>query len=82
MNIYASNLGFDVDVEQLKKLFSPYGIVASVNIILDKITSRSRGYAFIRMQNSTAAQKALRELNGAMIDGRVLRLAEARANAR
>ena len=82
MNIYASNLGFDVDVEQLKKLFSPYGIVASVNIILDKITSRSRGYAFIRMQNSTGAQKALRELNGAMIDGRVLRLAEARANAR
>jgi RNA recognition motif-containing protein len=82
MNIYASNLGFNVDREALKKLFSPYGIVASVNIILDKLTNRSRGYAFIRMQTSAAAQKAIRELNGAMIDGRPLRLIEARRNDR
>jgi len=82
MNIYVSNLGFNVDTEELKKLFSAYGIVASVNIILDKLTNRSRGYAFIRMRDSSAAQKAMRELNGAMIDGRALRLNEAKRNER
>jgi RNA recognition motif-containing protein len=82
MNIYVSNLGFNVDTEELKKLFSPYGIVASVNIILDKLTNRSRGYAFIRMRDSAAAQKAMRELNGAVIDGRALRLNEAKRNER
>ena len=82
MNIYVSNLGFNVDREELKKLFSPYGIVASVNVILDKLTNKSRGFAFIRMQNNAGAQKAMRELNGAMIDGRPLSVIEARRNER
>ena len=82
MNIYVSNLGFNVDRDELKKLFSPYGIVASVNIILDGLTNRSRGFAFIQMPNATAAQKAMRELNGRIMDGRPVRLMEAKRNER
>jgi RNA recognition motif-containing protein len=82
MNIYVSNLSFNVDTEQLKKLFSPYGIVASVNIILDKLTNRSRGFAFIQMSDSNAAEKAIRELNGSMVDGRLVKITEARRNER
>ena len=82
MNIYVSNLSFNVDTEQLKKLFSPYGIVASVNIILDKLTNRSRGFAFIQMPDSNSAEKAMRELNGSMLDGRLVKITEARRNER
>ena len=82
MNIYVSNLGFNVEREQLKKLFAPYGIVASINIILDKLTNRSRGFAFVHMPDPNAAQKAMKELNGMMIDGRPVRLTEAKQNER
>ena len=82
MNIYVSNLGFNVDRDELKKLFSPYGIVASVSIILDKLTNRSRGFAFIHMPDAAAAQKAMRELNGKIVDGRPVRLMEAQRNER
>jgi len=82
MNIYVSNLGFSIDRDELKKLFAPYGIVASVNVILDKLTNRSRGFAFVQMPDTQNAAKAIRELNGAMVDGRAIRLAEARRDER
>ncbi len=82
MNIYVSNLGFSVDSDGLKKIFSPFGIVASVNIILDKLTNRSRGFAFVQMPDTLAAEKAMRELNGAIVDGRPIRLNEAKRNER
>lgn len=78
MNIYVSNLGFSTQVEDLKKLFSTYGIVASVAIIMDKITNRSRGFAFIDMPENREAEKAILELNGVAIDGRVMKVNEAR----
>ncbi|HYJ37667.1 MAG TPA: RNA-binding protein [Chitinophagaceae bacterium] len=82
MNIYVSNLGFNVDRDELKKIFSPYGIVASVSIILDKLTNRSRGFAFVQMSDPSAAEKAMRELNGVMLDGRAIRMNEAKRNER
>jgi RNA recognition motif-containing protein len=82
MNIYVSNLGFSVDRDELKKIFSPYGIVASVNVIIDKLTSRSRGFAFVQMPDTQAAEKAMRELNGSIVDGRPIRLNEAKRNER
>ena len=82
MNIYVSNLGFTVDREQLEKFFSPYGLVASVNVILDRLTNRSRGFAFVQMRDNDAAEKAIRELNGAILDGRPVKLNEARRNER
>jgi RNA recognition motif-containing protein len=78
MNIYVSNLGFTVQVEDLKKLFSPYGIVASVSIIMDKFTNRSRGFAFVDMPESREAEKAILALNGIAVDGRVIKVNESK----
>lgn len=78
MNIYVSNLGFTVEGNDLKKLFSPYGIISSVSVILDKFTNRSRGFAFIEMPNLQEAQNAILALNGIALDGRTLRVNEAK----
>lgn len=78
MNIFVSNLGFSTQVEDLKKLFTTYGIVASVSIIIDKITDRSRGFGFIDMPESMEAEKAILALNGTMIDGRLIKVNESK----
>jgi RNA recognition motif-containing protein len=78
MNIYVSNLGFSVQDDDLRKHFSEYGEVTSVNVIIDKVTKRSRGFAFIEMKDNTAAEKAIRELNGLTIDNRAIKVNEAR----
>jgi RNA recognition motif-containing protein len=78
MNIYVSNLGFTVQVEDLRKLFSPYGVIASVSLVLDKFTNRSRGFAFIEMPDTREAEKAISALNGIAVDGRTLNVNEAK----
>lgn len=78
MNIYVANLGFNVQSEDLKKHFSQYGEVVSVNIIMDKITNRSRGFGFIRMADTKSAENAIRELNGTTLDNQTIRVKEAR----
>jgi RNA recognition motif-containing protein len=78
MNIYVSNLGFGTQNDELQKQFSRYGEVSSVNIIMDKVTNRSRGFAFVEMSDTNAAEKAIRELNGTNLDGRIIKVNEAR----
>jgi len=78
MNIYVSNLGFNVQDEDLKGLFTGYGAVASAKVITDKFTNQSRGFGFVEMADDTAAQKAMKELNGVMVDGRSIKVSEAR----
>ena len=78
MNIYVSNLGFNVQNEDLVKHFSKYGEVASVNIIIDKVTNRSRGFAFVDMKDTQSAENAIRELNGLTLDNRAIKVNEAR----
>lgn len=78
MNIYVSNLSFAVADEDLVKQFSQYGEVSSVNIIMDKVTNSSRGFAFVDMPENNAAEKAIRELNGSSLDGRFIKVNEAR----
>ncbi len=78
MNIYISNLSFNVQGEDLKQHFSRYGEVASVNIIMDKITRRSRGFGFIRMDDTKAAEQSIRELNGITLDNQTIKVKEAR----
>ena len=78
MNIYVSNLGFGVQNEDLKKLFTPYGDVSSVNVIMDKVTNRSRGFGFVDMPNSEAAETAIKELNGVSVEGRSIKVNEAK----
>jgi RNA recognition motif-containing protein len=78
MNIYVSNLGFSVNDQDLKTLFAAYGTVTSAKVIMDKMTSQSRGFGFVEMPDEEAAQKALKELNGSMADGRSIKVTEAR----
>jgi RNA recognition motif-containing protein len=78
MNIYVSNLGFNVQDEDLRGLFTGYGAVASAKVITDKFTNQSRGFGFVEMADDTAAQKAMKELNGVMVDGRSIKVSEAR----
>jgi RNA recognition motif-containing protein len=76
MNIYISNLGFNVKSEDLKKKFLLYGDVNAINLIVDKITNCNHGYALISMDDKAAAQNAIRELNGYMLDGRSIKVQE------
>ncbi|HYF30665.1 MAG TPA: RNA-binding protein [Chitinophagaceae bacterium] len=74
MNIYVSNLSFAVQSEDLKEYFSDYGEVTSAKIIMDKETNRSRGFGFVEMTDESAGHKAIKELDGAQIDGRPIRV--------
>ena len=78
MNIYVSNLSFAVRDEDLREFFAEYGEVTSAKVIMDKFTNRSRGFAFVEMPDTTAAQKAIQELDGATVDGRTIKVNEAR----
>jgi RNA recognition motif-containing protein len=70
MNIYVSNLSFNVRDEDLQEYFAEYGEVTSAKVIMDKFTNKSRGFAFVEMPDDAAAQKAIQELDGASVDGR------------
>ena len=72
MNIYVSNLSFNVQDEDLKDYFQDYGEVTSAKVITDKFTNRSRGFGFVEMSDDAAAEKAIKELNGATVDGRTM----------
>lgn len=78
MNIFVSNLGFNIMDEDLRKYFSHYGEVSSVRIIVDKVTKQSRGFGFVVMNDTRSAETAIRELNGSMIDDRAIKVNEAR----
>ncbi|MBI1782791.1 MAG: RNA-binding protein [Sphingobacteriales bacterium] len=78
MNLYVSNLGFSVTDKGLADLFAPYGNVSSAKVIMDKFTQQSRGFGFVEMSDDNAATKAINELNGKMVDGRAIKVSEAR----
>jgi RNA recognition motif-containing protein len=78
MNIYVSNLSYAVQDEDLREFFTEYGEVASAKVIMDKYTNRSKGFGFVEMPDDTAAQKAIEELDGGMVDGRAIRVAIAK----
>ncbi len=78
MNIYVSNLGFNVQDEDLKDFFAPYGEITSAKIITDRETGKSRGFGFVEMPDDAAAKKAIAELDQAMVEGRAIKVMEAR----
>ena len=79
MNIYVSNLSFNIQDEELKQLFTPFGEVSSAKVIMDKVSNRSRGFGFIEMSDDAASQKAIAELDGSTVDNRTIKVNEARA---
>jgi RNA recognition motif-containing protein len=78
MNIYVSNLSFNVQDEDLREFFTEYGEVSSAKVIMDKFTNRSRGFGFVEMPDNAAAQKAIQELDGATVEGRAIKVSEAK----
>jgi RNA recognition motif-containing protein len=78
MNIYVSNLGFNVQDEDLKEFFAPYGEVTSAKIINDRESGKSRGFGFVEMSDDEAAKKAIAELDGATVEGRAIKVMEAK----
>ncbi len=78
MNIYVSNLGFNIQDEDLKQLFTAYGTVSSAKVIIDKLSNQSRGFGFVEMSDDEAAQRAIDELNGTSKEGRAMKVMEAK----
>jgi RNA recognition motif-containing protein len=78
MNIFVSNISFKVREQALSELFSQYGEVASVRIIKDKETRRSKGYGFVEMPNDSEANAAINALNGTSHYERNIVVAEAK----
>jgi cold-inducible RNA-binding protein len=77
-NIFVGNLDFGATDSTVRSLFEPYGQVDRVNVVTDRDTGRSRGFAFVEMPDSAQADQAIAALNGANLDGRSLNVNEAR----
>jgi RNA recognition motif-containing protein len=77
-NIFVGNLDFSATESAVRALFEPYGQVDRVNVVTDRDTGRSRGFAFVEMTDSAEADRAIAALNGADMDGRALNVNEAR----
>jgi RNA recognition motif-containing protein len=78
MNIYVANIAFKASEAELKELFQQRGEVSSAKIVIDRETNRSRGFGFIEMPDSNAAQQAISELNGFNFLGKEIVVSEAR----
>jgi cold-inducible RNA-binding protein len=76
--LFVGNLSFSVTENDLQDLFSQHGPVAEVNLMLDRMSGRSRGFAFVTMQTPEAAKTAIGALNGHQLQGRALTVNEAR----
>lgn len=76
--VYVGNLSYDTTESSLRELFAAHGEVVSVNVVTDRYTGRPRGFAFVEMTTDEAAGAAIAALNGQEVDGRQLKVAEAR----
>ena len=78
MNIFVGNLPFRISEDELRDVFAQHGEVASCRIPLDRETGRSRGFGFVEMPDDEAAQRAIDALNESDLQGRQIRVNEAR----
>ena len=78
MKLYAGNLSYEVTEEDLRSAFAAFGEVASVTIIMDKYTGKSKGFGFVEMPTKSEAEAAIAGLNDKELKGRTLSVNEAR----
>lgn len=78
VRLYVGNLPFSISEQEVEELFRQIGVVESTNLVTDRDTGRSRGFAFVEMDSREAAESAIAALNGHEIDGRALTVNEAR----
>ena len=80
--LYVGNLPFSATESELRAAFEQHGSVESVNLITDRETGRSRGFAFVEMEDASAADDAMRALDGSDMGGRNLKVNEAKERQR
>ena len=78
MKLYVGNLPYSANQQTLQDTFSKCGTVESINLISDRDTGRSKGFAFVEMSSTAEAQKAIQEFNGFSLDGREIKVNEAK----
>ena len=78
MKLYVGNLSWSINDAKLKEIFSEFGDVSEAVVIIDKFSKRSKGFGFVTFENDEDAKKAESSLNGKEVDGRELRVNEAK----
>jgi len=78
MKIYVGNLSYDVSESDLEQAFGEFGEVTSVNILKDKRTGESKGFGFVEMAEVSEGQAAIKEMNGKELQGRELKVDQAK----
>ncbi len=78
MKLYVGNLAFSVTSDTLKKAFEKFGNIEDASIISDKFSNRSKGFGFVTFSDVEAAKKALAEMDGKELEGRPLKVSEAK----
>jgi RNA recognition motif-containing protein len=76
--LYVGNLSFNTTEENLRQAFSEFGTIVSVDMIKDRETGQTKGFAFVSMSSQVEAENAIKTMNGKMLDGRDLRVNIAR----
>jgi len=79
--LYVGNLPYSASQESLQDKFGQCGTVESVSVITDRDTGQSKGFGFVEMSSDSEAQKAIQDLNGTEIDGREIKVNEAKPKA-
>jgi len=78
MKLYVGNLSFETTENDLQDLFEPHGQVSEVKLMMDRMTGKSRGFAFVTMNDNAQASAAMSALNGKELNGRAVTVNEAR----
>ena len=76
--LYVGNLAFSIDSDKLKEIFSEFGEIEEATVIIDKFSKRSKGFGFVTFTNDEEADKAISEMNDKEIEGRQIKVNEAR----
>ena len=79
--LYVGNLPYSITEQSLQDTFAQFGTVESANVITDRDTGQSKGFGFVEMSSESEAQKAIQELDGSSIEGRAIKVNEARPKA-
>ena len=79
--LYVGNLPYSVNQQSLEEMFSQFGAVDSVNVVTDRDTGQSKGFGFVEMSSNAEAQQAIQGLNGSSLEGREIKVNEAKPKA-
>ncbi len=74
MNIYVGQLPYNVNEAELRELFTEFGEIASINLVMDRFSGRAKGFAFIEMPSNSEADQAIKALNRSMFKGREIKV--------